>query len=84
MEGKKSISLDGGREIAVGAGVETFECFSGHGDARENDTWLGENLKSRIFLIHGDAEALRERKAGLEKRHGANVTIVERRKRYSL
>ncbi|MBR1587845.1 MAG: MBL fold metallo-hydrolase [Kiritimatiellae bacterium] len=84
MEGKKSISLDGGREIAVGAGVETFECFSGHGDARENDTWLGENLKSRIFLIHGDAEALRERKAGLEKRHGANVTIVEKRKKYSL
>ena len=83
-EGRKAITLDDGREIAVGASIETFGCFSGHGDARENDKWLGENLKSRIFLIHGDADALKERKAGLEKRHGADVTIVKRRKKYSL
>ena len=83
-EGKKTITVEGGKEIAVGAGVETFECFSGHGDAMENEKWLGENLKSRIFLIHGDADALKERKAGLEKRHGAKVTIAKRGKKYTL
>ena len=83
-EGRKTVALNDGREITVGARVETFNCFSGHGDARENDKWLGENLKSRIFLIHGDAQALKERKAGLEKRHGARVTIAKRRKKYSL
>lgn len=83
-EGKKTITVEGGREIAVGARVKTFECFSGHGDAIENEKWLGENLKSRIFLIHGDADALKERKAGLEKRHGAKVTIAKRGKKYSL
>ena len=83
-EGRKTVVLDDGRKIAVGASVESFECFSGHGDARENDEWLGENLKSRIFLIHGDADALKQRKAGLEKRHGADVTIVKRGKKYSL
>ena len=83
-EGRKTVVLDDGRKIAVGASVESFECFSGHGDARENDKWLGENLKSRIFLIHGDADALKQRKAGLEKRHGADVTIVKRGTKYSL
>ena len=83
-EGKKTVTLNDGREIEVGASVETFNCFSGHGDARENDKWLGENLKSRIFLIHGDADALKERKAGLEKRHGADVTIAKRGEKYTI
>ena len=56
----------------------------GHGDARENDKWLGDNVRSKIYLIHGDAGALAERKKGLENRFGANVEIVERKWTYHL
>ena len=80
--GEKELVLKDGTKVPVRAAVETFDCFSGHGDARENDKWLGDNLKSKIYLIHGDAEALKERKAGLEKRFGADVTIVEPGRRY--
>jgi len=82
--GAKEVVLKDGSKVPVRAAVESFDCFSGHGDARENDKWLGENLKSRIFLIHGDADALKERKAGLEKRYGADVTIVEKGRRYTI
>lgn len=83
--GERSVVLaDGETKIPVGAAVESFECFSGHGDARENEMWLGENLKSRIYLIHGELEAMKERKAGLEKRHGADVVIAKKRECYHL
>ncbi len=78
--GAKKIRLRGGREVPVRATVESFNCFSGHGDALENDKWLGPNIHSKIFLIHGDKESLANRKKGLEKRFGANVEIVERHK----
>lgn len=82
--GEKELVLKDGVKVPVRASVESFDCFSGHGDARENDKWLGENLKSKIYLIHGDAKALDARKAGLEKRYGADVTIVEQGRRYTM
>ena len=82
--GAKEIVLKDGTKVPVRATVESFGCFSGHGDARENDKWLGENLKSKIYLIHGDADSLKERKAGLEQRYGADVTIVEKGRRYTI
>ncbi len=78
------IVLADGRKIQVGARAECFDCFSGHGDAFENDKWLGENMKSDIYLIHGDPDALKARREGLEKRHGAKATIVEKGRRYHL
>ena len=82
--GKKSIKLRNGQTVSVRATVESFDCFSGHGDARENDKWLGENVRSKIFLIHGDKGALEERKRGLETRFGSDVEIVQRNKTYHL
>ena len=82
--GAKTIELKEGKKVDVRATVESFDCFSGHGDARENDHWLGENVHSKIYLIHGDPDSLKERKAGLEKRFGSNVEIVERNKKYHL
>ena len=83
-EGRKTITLRDGAEIPVTARVESFDCFSGHGDARENDVWLGENVKSKIYLVHGDAEALKARKEDLEKRFGAEVAIVKKNQRYPI
>lgn len=64
------------RDVPVRCAVESFGCFSGHADAKESDAWLAKNLKSRIFLVHGDPESLEARKSGLEKRFGASVEIV--------
>jgi metallo-beta-lactamase family protein len=82
--GAKTIELKDGKKVDVRATVESFDCFSGHGDARENDKWLGENVHSKIYLIHGDPDALEKRKVGLEERFGSNVEIVERNKKYHL
>lgn len=65
------------REVSVKAAVHVFGCFSGHGDAPENDAWLANNRDSRIFLVHGDAASLKARAEGLRKRFGGSVEIVE-------
>lgn len=72
------------REIPVAASVHVFHCFSGHGDARENDAWLANNRDSRIFLVHGDMKSMQERAEGLRKRFGCKVEIVEADKPYAL
>lgn len=74
--GARTLELDDAK-IPVRAKVDVFGCFSGHGDAAENDLWLANNMDSRIFLIHGDREALLERKKGLERRFGAKVEVAE-------
>ena len=63
--------------ISVGCRVETFTCFSGHGDAGENDAWLVKNRKSHIHLVHGERESLEARRDGLRRRFDAAVDIVQ-------
>lgn len=82
--GTSQIMLKDRTKIPVLSKVEYFDCFSGHGDAQENDKWLGDNVKSKIYLVHGDPSALEERKSGLEKRYGASVVIVKKQERYHL
>ena len=79
--GAKEISV-GGQKVPVRCAVSSYSCFGGHGDATENDAWLANNRKSRIFLIHGDAEALSARRKGLQDRFGAAVEIAEPFRRY--
>lgn len=70
------------REVPVKASVYVFSCFSGHGDAPENDAWLAKNRDSRIFLVHGDKAALKARADGLRARFGAKVEVVEPGREY--
>ena len=79
--GAKTIIV-AGRKVPVRCTVSSYSCFGGHGDAAENDAWLANNRKSRIFLIHGDTKALAERKKGLATRFGATVEVVKPFKRY--
>ena len=79
--GAKELTV-GGRKVPVRCAVSSYSCFGGHGDASENDAWLANNRNSRIFLIHGDREALAARKKGLADRFGATVEIAEPFKRY--
>ena len=79
--GAKEITV-ADRKVPVRCDVKSYSCFSGHGDAAENDDWLANNRKSRIFLIHGDADALAARRKGLVDRFGSTVEVVEPFKRY--
>ena len=79
--GAKEIAV-GGQKVPVRCAVSSYSCFGGHGDATENDAWLVNNRKSRIFLIHGDADALATRRQGLVSRFGSAVEVVEPFKRY--
>ena len=77
---KSSVVLrEGGSplEIPVKASIHVFGCFSGHGDAFENDAWLANNRESRIFLVHGDRAALSARMEGLRARFGAAAEVLE-------
>lgn len=43
--------------------IYTFNCFSGHADSQEIDRWLsGQSEKTVIVLVHGDAQALSQRR----------------------
>jgi Cft2 family RNA processing exonuclease len=79
--GAKEITV-GGKKVPVRCAVSSYSCFGGHGDAAENDAWLANNHKARIFLIHGDADALAARRKGLVNRFGSAVEVVEPFKRY--
>ena len=79
--GAKEITVDG-KKIPVRCAVSSYSCFGGHGDAAENDAWLSNNRAARIFLIHGDADALAARKKGIAERLGAIAEVVEPFKRY--
>ena len=72
----------GGRKVPVRCTVSSYSCFGGHGDASENDAWLSNNHRARIFLIHGDRKALADRQKGLTERFGATVEIAEPFRRY--
>ncbi len=72
------------REVPVRAQVQSFGCFSGHGDARENDAWLANNRGAKIYLIHGEGAGLEARAAALRAAGiGASVDIAEPNRTYS-
>lgn len=84
---KKAVRVKDGaewKEIPVAASVHVFGCFSGHGDARENDAWLANNRDTPVYLVHGDEKSLKARAEGLRTRFGCNVTVVEPEKAYHL
>ena len=79
--GARELKLKRGKmtvDVGVLCKTEKYSCFSGHGDARENDRWLANNLTSRIYLVHGDKASLAARKDDLEKRLGVGVSIAEK------
>ncbi len=78
--GAKELSLKIGKEkktVKVACTVEKFGSFGGHADAREIDAWLANNLKSKVFLVHGDDKALAARCADLKTRLGCDARVAK-------
>lgn len=69
-----SVTVDS-RTVMRKARVKSFGCFSGHGDANDIDRWLSNQKNNRIFLVHGDPEALRQRKDDLLAKGFTSVSI---------
>jgi metallo-beta-lactamase family protein len=66
-----------GQWLPLRADVLSYRCFSGHGDAKEMDAWLGNVHRSaRIVLVHGGTEELRTRAAQLTRQGWTNVLIA--------
>ena len=69
------------KDYRVNLSYKTFHIFSAHGDAKDIDSWLKNNKKSKIFLVHGDLDSLRKRKQDLIKK-GFNAKITKKYYKY--
>lgn len=75
-DGAKFVRIHG-EEIAVKAAVRSIEGYSTHADQAEILEWLG-NLKKpprRLFLVHGEPEALSALSAAIRRRYGFEVHV---------
>jgi len=75
--GARQLEVDG-RTVDVRAGVHSFQCFSGHGDATDIDRWLAAVPNdSPIVLIHGEREALEARATQLRRVGREKVLVAD-------
>jgi metallo-beta-lactamase family protein len=71
------LELDGQR-IPVRAAVQSYRCFSAHGDAKEMDAWLSEiHRTAAVILVHGGTWELTARAEQLVKQGWRDVRIAK-------
>ena len=76
-QGAAKLDIDG-QAVPVRAKVQSFQCFTGHGDATDIDAWLADVPQTAtIVLVHGDKEELDARAAQL-RQQGRRRVIVAR------
>ena len=74
--GAQEVKLDG-KFFTVRADIKTMDAFSGHADYNETLEWLSHFKKApkKVFLTHGQIEAIESLKDKIEKRFGWTVVI---------
>jgi len=86
VEKEKEVTIFG-KSYQLKAEVEILNAFSAHADYQETCDWVSRhNLRrlKKIFLVHGEDEALAHLQSKLHELGVAEVEIVEYRKTYSL
>ncbi|HNU78142.1 MAG: MBL fold metallo-hydrolase [Prolixibacteraceae bacterium] len=86
LRGDRVVSIFG-EQHEVNADVERIEAFSGHGDFNEMIDYIScqdKNRLKKIFLVHGDGEALEFYKGKLEEAGFANIEIPEQGEEFVL
>ena len=78
------VTRGGRQQLDVGCTTERYGCFSGHATVSEIDAWLGNNLGSKLYLIHGERENLERRQQDLRSRLGADVQVPRSGERYPM
>lgn len=78
LEGAKEVKIYG-KYYSVKASVYHEESLSAHSDQKELLDWMAsiKNIPERVFLIHGEQEALYEFKVKIEEIYKWNVQIPE-------
>jgi metallo-beta-lactamase family protein len=66
-----------GSAFDVKAEVDAIDAFSGHADHDELLAWFDQvhGAKSRVFLVHGEAERSAALCAALQQKHGERGKI---------
>ena len=60
------------------AAVQSYRCFSAHGDAKEMDAWLSEiHRTAAVILVHGGTWELTARAEQLVKQGWRDVRIAK-------
>jgi metallo-beta-lactamase family protein len=81
---KRFFEIDG-VEVEIKAAVEIFSGFSGHANAPDIDAWLNDqNRDTKLFLVHGAPESLRERRENLTSIGWKNVSIPSHHQHFTL
>lgn len=76
LEGAKEITLYG-KQFPVNAEIHHLDSLSAHADQLGLMTWIGEikNTPQKVFLIHGELDAMTALKNKLEEKYSWNVNI---------
>ena len=76
LDGAKSVRIHG-EEITVRADIEMIEGFSGHADQKDLLNWIKhfEEIREKIFLVHGDDQARETLKKVIEEETDYKVLL---------
>ena len=78
--GARELVLPSGERVLVKASVEFVAGLSSHGKANDMDVWMEnqEKKSTKVFLVHGDEDALANRKECLLDQEWTSVSIPKR------
>lgn len=76
LEGANEIKIHG-KYYQVKANILEIESLSAHGDQKDLLNWLSEleNKPKKVFLVHGENEALDELRIKINEKYGFDCTI---------
>ncbi|MEQ1854912.1 MAG: MBL fold metallo-hydrolase [Longimicrobiales bacterium] len=79
-EGARTVRIFG-RDVAVGAAVETLDALSAHADREELLRWLGgfQRPPRRTYLVHGEPPAAASLAEAIRARFGWTVAVAQDR-----
>nr|WP_297789553.1 MBL fold metallo-hydrolase [uncultured Allomuricauda sp.] len=76
LEGASELKIYG-KYVSIKAKINHLESLSAHADQDELLTWMGsiKNIPEKVFLVHGEIEAMKAYKGQIEKRLNWNCHI---------
>lgn len=85
VDGIESIRIHG-KEYPVTASIQNIHTFSAHADYTNMKEWLShfEQVPKKIFLVHGDLEALQSLKDAIKKDFGWSVFVPKYQESFEL
>ena len=85
LEGAKEIKIYG-KQYEVKAKILEIEALSAHGDQKDLLNWLSElkNKPTKVFLVHGENQALDELRIKINEKYGFDCGIPQMKQEFEL